>query len=201
MTNRVNYRLSRLARPIIAIAAATQLLPAFAQLSANRRPPRPNVTLPDGPVRKVLLGSCSACHGIDEIGYYAMSREAWRSLIERMKTARSGLVEGAVISDADREVLLDWLVAQFGPDATPYEREYVVRAITAETRLSNADADALLDRACKACHSPLEPTLGAALDEAGWRSALTEKIARGAPLLIDEVDPLIDWFLNGRARR
>ena len=201
MTTHAHCDFSRRARWVVAIAAATQLLPAFAQFSANRRPPRPNVTRPDGPVRKILLDSCSACHGIDELGYYAMSREAWRSLIERMKTARSGLVEGTVISDPDREVLLDWLGAEFGPDATPYEREYVVREVTDETRLSSVDANALLDRACKACHSPMEPALGAALDAAQWRSTLTGKIARGAPLLIDEVDPLIDWLLNRRARR
>ena len=201
MSTRAYPKTLRLARWVIAFAAATLLSPAFGQFSANRRPPRPSVTLPDGEVRRILLGSCSACHGIDELGYYAMSREAWRSLIDRMKTARSGLVEGAVISDADREILLDWLVQQFGPDATPYEREYVVREVTRETRLSSSDANALLDRACKACHSPLDPGLGATLDAAAWRSALTEKIARGAPLLIDEVDPLIDWLLNGRARR
>ena len=201
MAAQAHRSFSRRIRGVAAIAAAALLLPAFAQFSANRRPPRPNVTLPDGPVRKILLGSCSACHGIDELGYYAMSRDAWRSLIERMKTARSGLVEGAVISDADREVLLDWLVEQFGPDATPYEREYVVREVTSETRLSGVEARALLDRACATCHSPIEPALGATLDAAGWRSTLTEKIARGAPLLIDEVDPLIDWLLNGRVGR
>jgi cytochrome c5 len=192
---------SRATRCIVAVTAATLLWPAFAQFSANRRPPRPNVTLPDGPVRKIVLDSCSACHGIDEYGYYAMSRDAWHALIERMKTARSGLVDGAVISDANREILLDWLVANFGPEATPFEREYVVREVTDETRLTDAKAAALLDRACKSCHSPIEPALGAALDAAGWRSTLTGKIARGAPLLIDEVDPLVDWLLKRHGGR
>jgi cytochrome c5 len=174
---------------------------AHAQSSASRRPPRPDVTLPDGPVRKIILASCAACHGIDEYGYYAMDRDAWRALIERMKTTPSGAVPGAVIADADRETLLDWLVANFGPDATPFERRYVVREVTDETRLSDTAATALLERACAACHAPLEPVLGAEFDEAQWRSTLTGKIATGTPILIDEIDPLIDWILRTRAQR
>jgi cytochrome c5 len=151
-------------------------------------------------VRKIILSSCTACHGIDEYGYYAMDRDAWRALIERMKTTPSGAVPGAVISDTDRETLLDWLVANFGPAATPFERRYVVRAVTDETRLSNAQAAALLERACAGCHSPLEPVLETQLDEAQWRSTLTGKIATGAQILVDEVDPLIDWIARTRKR-
>jgi cytochrome c5 len=146
----------------------------------------------------VILSSCSACHGIDEYGYYAMDRASWDALIERMKVTKSGLVEGAVISDADKEILLDWLVANFGPEATPFERRYVVRPVTDETRLDDAEATSLLNRACLGCHSPLEPILGAGLDESAWRERLTAKIATGVPLLIDEVDPLIDWLERRR---
>jgi len=81
-----------------------------------------------------------------------------------MKVTKSGLVPGAAIADADKEVLLDWLVANFGPEATPFPRQYVVRPVTDETRLD------------------------------AWRERLTGKIATGVPLLIDEVDPLIDWL-------
>ncbi len=169
-------------------------LTAEAQSAASRRPARPEVTLPEGPVRQIILASCAACHGIDEYGYYAMDRAAWNALIERMKLTPSGLVPGAVISDADKEVLLDWLVANFGPEATPFQRQYVVRPVTDETRLDDEGAATLLNRACLGCHSPLNPILASDLDEAAWRERLTAKIATGVPLLIDEVDPLIEWL-------
>lgn len=178
------------------LAAALLIVPALAQDRASRRPPRPDVTLPEGPVRQVILSNCTACHGIDEYGYYAMSRAAWSALIDRMETATSGNVTGAKVPDQDREILLDWLVAEFGPDNEPFERRYVVREVTDETRLTDAEARAKLDVACGVCHSPLEPTLDAGLDEETWRSTLTAKIATGAPLLIDDVDPLIDWLLG-----
>lgn len=156
------------------------------------------MTLPEGPVRQIVLSSCTTCHGIDEYGYYAMDRDAWRSVIERMKATPSGVVQGAVISDVDRETLLDWLVAEFGPDATPFAREYVVREVAEADRLSDAAAMARLDEACRACHSPLEPILSTELDASQWRKTLTGKIATGVPLLIDEVDPLIEWLTRKR---
>jgi cytochrome c553 len=186
---------------VLAVLLAHPPSNAFAQSSASRRPARPNVTLPDGPVRNIILASCAACHGIDEFGYYAMNREAWRMLIERMKTTPSGAVPGASISDADRETLLDWLVANFGPDATPFERRYVVRQVNDETRLSDAKAAAMLERACSGCHAPLEAVLDTQLDETQWRGTLSGKIATGTQILIDEVDPLIDWIVRTRAER
>lgn len=188
-------------RLLAALAAMVVLLPAFAQSSASRRPPRPEVTLPEGPVRQIILSSCTACHGIDEYGYYAMDRDAWRALIERMKVTPSGVVEGAVISDADREILLDWLVAEFGPDAMPFKREYVVREVTEADRLSDTAAMTRLGQACGGCHSPLEPILATERDESAWRETLTGKIATGTQLLIDEVDPLVDWLTRTRDAR
>jgi mono/diheme cytochrome c family protein len=105
-----------------AVLATVVVVPIAAQPPNRGRPARPVVTLPDGPVRQVILGRCTACHGIDEYAYYAMGRDDWRALVERMKTARSGVVEGTKISDADLEVLLDWLVAEFGPDSKPFPR-------------------------------------------------------------------------------
>jgi cytochrome c553 len=178
------------------VAAAAIALPAHAQFEANRRPPRPEVTLPDGPVREIIRSSCSACHGIDEYAYYAMSRESWSALIDRMETATSGLIQGMEFSDADRETLLDWLVAEFGPDGEPFERRYVIREITEATRLTDEDAMARLTDACASCHSALDRVIETELDEDQWRSTLTGKIATGTRLLIDEVDPLVDWLVR-----
>lgn len=177
----------------IALAAACAAPPADAQLRANRRPPRPTVTLPEGPVRHVILESCSACHGIDEYGYYAMDRAHWNSLIERMKTAKSGVVEGTVISDADKALLLDWLVAEFGPDSTPMPREYVVRELEPTERLGASQANLELESACTSCHT-LERVYAADLDAAEWRERVTREIGRGAALLIADAEPLVQWL-------
>jgi len=130
-----------------------------------------------------------------------MNRDSWSALIDRMETATSGLIQGTEISDADREILLDWLVAEFGPDAEPFERQYVVREVTSETRLSDEDAMARFTEACGSCHLSLDRILSTELDEDEWRETLTGKIATGTRILIDEVDPLIDWFMRAQSAR
>jgi cytochrome c553 len=173
--------------------ALVSLAPAEAQLFNNGRPERPSVTLPDGPVRSVILHSCTQCHGIDEYGYYAMDRDAWLALIERMKVTPSGVVAGAVISDADREILLDWLVAEFGPDSTPFERQYIPRELGETDLLSDTQARERIASSCSTCHG-VDVVFDARRDESGWRRIVTREMGRGAALLIDEADPLIEWL-------
>ena len=64
-------------------------------------------------MRQVILKSCASCHGIDDFAYYAFDRAGWNALIE---AKHKGLT--VPISDADRGVVLDWVVAKFGPDST-----------------------------------------------------------------------------------
>lgn len=194
----MNRRLVTIQRLITALlASATIASPAIAQLFRNGRPARPEVTLPEEPVRSVILNSCTACHGIDEYGYYAMDRDGWLALIERMKVTPSGIVEGAVISDTDREILLDWLVGEFGPDSTPFPREYIPRRLTDADLLSDADAAVRLSTSCESCHT-LDRVRIARMDEAQWRRRVTDEIGRGAALLIGDADPLIEWLARNR---
>src|SRR5439155_1513175 len=98
----------------IAVILAGSVMPVAAQNRRGRN--RPIVELPKGTVRQVILNSCTACHGIDDYAYYAMDRPGWQKLIDSMKE------KGAVISDDDRSILLDWLVSKFGPDSKPFAR-------------------------------------------------------------------------------
>ena len=184
----------RLALTAICLCIA---IPALSQFTANRRPPRPNVVLPEGPARQVILQKCTQCHGIDEYGFYAMERERWASVIERMKTATSGVVEGMTISDADAEILLDWLVAEFGPDTTPMKREYVVAELTADEHLDDVQAQLVIETACLDCHGT-EQINDASLDSAQWRERVTLEIGRGAALLIRDAEPLVQWIARSQ---
>ena len=180
---------------LTALAAATAM-PAAAQFN-NRRPARPNVTLPEGPVRDVILKSCTACHGIDEYAHYAMDRDGWLALIERMKITPSGVAQGAVISDEDREILLDWLVSEFGQDSGPFPREYLPRRLAEADFLSDDKAQTLLAAGCASCHT-LDRVDEARLDRERWRATLVSEIGRGAPLLVEDVEPLVEWLARTR---
>jgi mono/diheme cytochrome c family protein len=124
-----------------------------------------------------------------------MERDRWAAVIERMKTAKSGVVEGTSISAAESEMLLDWLVAEFGPDSTPMPREYVIPALAPEQQLDATQARATLETACADCHG-LEQIDAAGFDAAQWRERVTKEVGRGAALLIEDVEPLVQWLVN-----
>ena len=174
-----------LAAALLAAVAA----PAAAQ--GNRRAARPEVRLPGGSVRHVILRSCTTCHGIDDYAYNALDRAGWRELVGAMQE------KGAIIPEQDLTVLLDWLVAEFGPDSTPFPREYVVVAVDDEV-FADADlARGYLTATCSVCHS-LDRIETARFDESRWRATVTDMRAKGAPVADENVDALVDYLARTR---
>src|SRR2546426_3814898 len=95
---------------LMAALVAYLAAPVAAQ---NRAATRPKVDRPDGPVWQVIRKNCIQCHGIDDYAFFALDRTGWQSLLETKHN--SPLAEGTpVLSDKDRNILLDWLVDKFG---------------------------------------------------------------------------------------
>jgi hypothetical protein len=91
----------------------------------GNKPTRPQVEPPKGPVRQVIFKNCTSCHGIDDYAYNALDRAGWNALID---TKHQDLT--VRIPDKDRDLLLDWVVAKFGPDSRPFPRAYIPPEIT-----------------------------------------------------------------------
>ena len=173
---------------VLAVMAAALAAPVAAQIGG--RPTRPQVTRPGGPVWQVIRKNCISCHGIDDYAFFALDRAGWQTLLEtKHKTG------GAVLSDLDRNTLLDWLTAKFGPDTKPFPRTYVPPEIT--TFFSDPEAKRLLDRACTSCHM-LERVDNARYPEERWRVTLVDMRERGAKLTDEELERLVEWL--GRVR-
>lgn len=175
----------RTAHVVIGVAVACLCLaaPAAAQL---RRMTRPQVARPDGPVWEVIRKHCTDCHGIDDYAYYAQDRAAWQKLIaDKHKPGEADL------SDADRNLLFDWLVSKFGPTVKPFPRTYIPPEIS--TFFSDPEAIRLLNRACTKCHGleRVETTRKAA---EAWRVALVDMRERGAQLSDQELEQLVEWL-------
>jgi cytochrome c2 len=165
----------------IALAAAT---PAAAQFLS--KPTRPQVDTPRGPVRAVILKRCSSCHGIDDYAYYALDRAGWNALLVRKHQDLKALVD-----DTDREILLDWVAAKFGPATKPFPRTYVPPEIT--TFLSDADANTLIGRACSTCHS-VDKVNAARFSPDRWRVVTVDMRERGAKISNEELERLVEWL-------
>jgi len=172
---------------LVVIRAAIALLclagPSAAQL---RRMTRPQVERPDGPVWDVIRKHCTECHGIDDYAYYAQDRAAWQKLITDKHKAGE-----ADLSDTDRNLLLNWLTAKFGPGVKPFPRTYIPPEVT--TFFSDPEAIRLMNRACTKCHGMdrVEKTRKPA---EAWRVTLVDMRERGAQLADQELEQLVEWL-------
>ena len=148
------------------------------------KPTRPQVDPPKGAVRPIIFKNCTSCHGIDDYAYNALDRAGWSALIDtRHKDLK------VAISAADRELLLDWVAARFGPSSRPFPRAYVPPEIT--TYFS--DPKRASSRACTSCHS-IDRVNDARYSADRWRVVSLDMRQRGAKLEDEELERLVEWL-------
>lgn len=82
---------------------------AFAVLVSAQAPSAPGKPLPPGPMQAKVKAACTSCHNTSRITEQHLTRQQWSAQLEKME----GL--GAVIDDADRDPMLDYLTKNFGP--------------------------------------------------------------------------------------
>ena len=63
--------------------------------------------LPDGPGKTILLNTCTVCHDLGRVRRQGGSRDDWNDTLSAM------LNEGAMLSEQDYPVLLDYLAKNF----------------------------------------------------------------------------------------
>ena len=178
--------------PIFTLTAVAALLALLAMPLAgqNRGATRPKVERPDGPVWQVIRKNCIQCHGIDDYAFYALDKAGWQSLIETKH--KSPLAEGTpVLSDQDRNLLMDWLVSKFGPTSTPFPRTYVPPEIT--EFFSDPEAILVLNRSCVSCHG-LDRVMNSRHSPDEWRVISVQMKARGANISDEDLERLVEWL-------
>ena len=170
------------------MAAAIVLALGSAAVSAQigGRPARPHVTPPKGPPRQVIFKYCTSCHGIDDYAYYAQDRPAWDALLT---TKHRGM--DVPLPAPERAILLDWLAERLGPNIKPFPRTYVAQEVT--TFYSDAEAEALLTRACTSCHEP-DRFNTARFSPDRWRVVIVDMRERGATVEDEELERLVEWL-------
>ena len=170
-----------------AALTASMATPVAAQ---NRGATRPKVDRPDGPVWQVIRKNCTQCHGVDDYAFFALDKAGWQSLLETKH--KSPLAEGTpVLSDQDRNTLLDWLVAKFGPASTPFPRTYVPPEIT--EFFSDPEATLVLNRSCVSCHS-IDRVMKSRNSPDDWRVIAVQMKARGANITNEDLERLVEWL-------
>jgi cytochrome c2 len=158
--------------------------PAGAQLAG--RATRPQVVPPQGAVRQVIFKNCTSCHGIDDYAYNALDRAGWDAHL----TSRHRGLE-VTLPEAERALLLDWLVERFGPTTKPFPRTYVAREVT--TFFTDAEAETLVKRSCTSCHA-IDRVNSARFSPERWRVVTLDMRERGAKIEDQELERLVEWL-------
>jgi mono/diheme cytochrome c family protein len=169
------------------LLAVLLAVPAAAQ---NRAPTRPKVDRPDGPVWQVIRKNCTQCHGIDDYAFFALDKAGWQSLLETKH--KSPLAEGTpVLSERDRNILLDWLVSKFGPASKPFPRTYIPPEIT--EFFSDPEAILVLNRSCVSCHG-LDRIMNSRFSPDEWRVIAVRMKTSGANISDEDLERLVEWL-------
>jgi len=67
-------------------------------------------SLPQGKGKAQVEASCYACHSADMIAQQRLTEKQWTAEVEKMTKW------GAAVKDADKPVIIAYLVKHFGPD-------------------------------------------------------------------------------------
>ncbi len=158
--------------------------PAVAQRDGAARP---FIELPPAPLRNILVKHCTKCHGIDEYAFFALDRGAWKEFLDE---SHAGLEMTA--NHHEEELILDYLVENFGEEAVPFPREYMPPEIT--TYFDEQQGRSYLDTNCTECHET-ERVFEMRNDLERWRLVLLEMKGRGAYLEnTEDLERMAEWL-------
>jgi hypothetical protein len=75
---------------------------------------KPSVDLPAGAMQAKATAACNECHEARIILQQRLSKATWAKEVDKMTRW------GALVDANDRDALIDYLSANFGPDQPPY---------------------------------------------------------------------------------
>lgn len=138
--------------------------------------------LPAGAGATIFRRRCLSCHGADLTVSQRLSRPGWVREIDKM------VRWGAVLSDdsgrdSEREVLIDYLAANFAPRRKSAEKPAVV-----------GTGQEIFGRKCLTCHEA-DLSTQQRLSRAGWVREVEKMVRWGAIVTESERDPLIDYLM------
>jgi cytochrome c551/c552 len=143
-------------RAQIAAAAAAAFVSALA--FAQGEP------LVSGPGAGLTLQKCQICHEIGHVTRSRLSRGEWADNLQNMRE------RGAALTDAEIEIILNYLAAYYGRDAAPPPAPDTLAAAAAPG--APPEINALLNaHACSACHALDSRVVGPSFREIALRYA------------------------------
>jgi cytochrome c2 len=131
--------------------------------------------LPEGKGAELARDKCLNCHEADLIVSQRLSRQGWTREVEKM------IRWGAGVSDAEKEVLIDYFAAHFKPRSA------------ASAPAAGDQGKKIFEEKCLLCHEA-DLTEQQRLSRQGWTREVEKMIRWGAAVSDAEKEPLIDYL-------
>jgi mono/diheme cytochrome c family protein len=103
------------AATVFAVIAVLAVSLPFRALAQKPTSASATADLPAGPAQAKATTACTECHEARIILQQRLSKAAWTKEVDKMTKW------GALVDPADRDALIDYLSANFGPDKPAYE--------------------------------------------------------------------------------
>jgi cytochrome c5 len=140
-----------------------------------------DVVLPDGEGKKIVQDKCTACHDASYIAKQHLNKDEWTDMVKIM------VASGAMVTDAEMPVLVDYLVENWGPagDAAGGGAD--------SGGLPAGDGKKIVEEKCTVCHDAgLIVAKHQSKDE--WTDTVKIMVASGAMVTDAEMPVLIDYL-------
>jgi hypothetical protein len=95
---------------------------------AGESSPNPSEQLPAGPTKEKTEAACLTCHEARIIMQQRLSKPAWTKEVDKM------IKWGAEVDPKDRDALIDYFSATFGPDQPAYAAPRSATQSTSQTK-------------------------------------------------------------------
>ncbi len=139
--------------------------------------------LPAGPGVELARERCLNCHEADLIVAQRLSRPGWVREVEKM------VRWGAVVNDAEKEMLVEYFSARFAP-----------RAAGPATVANETRGKEIFENKCLLCHE-IDLTKQQRLSRPGWVREVEKMVRWGAVVAEDEKEPLVDYLFKNYGPR
>jgi cytochrome c5 len=162
----------------LALALAAMTLAINASFHRTTRAAQQD--LPEGKGVEIARDKCLLCHEADLIVSQRLSRQGWTREVEKM------VRWGAVVSDAEKAILVDYFAAHFAPRRV---------AVTNVAMTSEARGKEIFENQCLICHEA-DLTAQQRLSRQGWTREVEKMIRWGATVTDAEKEPLVDYLFK-----
>ncbi|MFN0110201.1 MAG: hypothetical protein ACKVZH_15205 [Blastocatellia bacterium] len=133
--------------------------------------------LPPGKGVELANAKCVTCHEADLIMAQRLSKQGWTREVEKM------IRWGAVVSDAEKEALVEYFSANFAPrKATP-------------TAANTDRGKTTFENKCLLCHE-VDLVAAQRLGKPGWTREVEKMVRWGATVTDAEKESLVDYLVK-----